>query len=82
MAGWLVVGGLCSSLGRTCVLAWRLAVARVHAFVRMYKVRGLGWDGVGDGDWDDGLRIWAEQVEGTRRAGKPRLGELRWFSSG
>lgn len=54
MAGWLVVGGLCSSLGRTCMLAWRLAVARVHAFVRMYKVRGLGW-GRGRGRWAEDM---------------------------
>lgn len=90
MEGWLGVSRLGSSLG--LVVRWLvpLAVACVRAFVRAF-VRSLvrmhkyvGWDGDGGRVrvTMDGLRIWAEQVDRTRRADKPSLGGLRWFSSG
>lgn len=90
MEGWLGVSRLGSSLG--LVVRWPvpLAVACVRACVRAF-VRSLvrmhkyvGWDGMEtvDGYGYDGLRIWAEQVDRTRRADKPSLGGLRWFSSG
>lgn len=77
--------------------AWDLYVGLVfggcvRAFVRMhmYSSMYVGWAGDGDGDADDGLRIWAEQVEGgtwtrqdsTRRVDKPSLGGSVGFRLG
>lgn len=75
--------GTCSTLACAfggCVRAFVRAFVR--SLVRMHKY--VGWDGDGGRVrvTIDGLRIWAEQVDRTRRADKPSLGGLRWFSSG
>lgn len=70
LAGWLGVNasGLGSSLGLV-LLAWLSAVVCIALVqVRMYTYGGLGWGR----DGDDGLRIWAEQVEGL---GQDRIGQ-------
>lgn len=73
----------------TCMLAWCLAVACVRACVRSHAhvMHSSMWAGLGMGTGDDGLRIWADQVEGIGhdrigQAGQAQAGRLRWFSSG